>query len=164
MPMAGPEGAHLRMCLCPRSCAQGRCISQQVVGRCSTEGAAAGPRTTAGSAREVGCIVVDKDGGSWHAARCLAACAWTRRILERVGSRGRGVAGVWCVSIRGLPHARTCCCGGMLLGYLLEGQTHASMLRCMSNASARVVMCGSFCVVVHVRVRKQSINSIQFNF
>ena len=38
---------------------------------------------------------------------------------------------------------------GMLIGYLLAGQTHASM----SNASARVVMCGSFCVVVHVRRR-----------
>ena len=41
---------------------------------------------------------------------------------------------------------------GMLIGYLLAGQTHASMLRCMSNASARVVMCDSFCVVIRVRV------------
>ena len=45
----------------------------------------------------------------------------------------------------------------MLIGYLLAGQTHASMLWCMSNASARVVMCGSFYVVVRVRVHKQSI-------
>ena len=63
-------------------------------------------------AQEVGCIVVDKDGGSLHAALCLASCAWARRILERVGSRGRGASGACCVSIRGLPHARTCCCGG----------------------------------------------------
>ena len=64
------------------------------------------------------------------------------------------------MSICGLPHARTCCCGWLVdvdRRYLLAGQTHASMLWCMSNASARVVMCGSFCVVVHVRVRKQPI-------
>ena len=45
-----------------------------------------------------------------------------------------------------------------MIGYLLEGQTCASVLRCMSNASARVVACGSFCVAVHSRVRIPSIN------
>ena len=53
-------------------------------------------------------------------------------------------------------------CGGKerrrMIGYLLERQTCASVLRCMSNASARVVACGSFCVAVHSRVRRQSIN------
>ena len=34
-----------------------------------------------------------------------------------------------------------------MIGYLSEGQTHASMLWCASNASARVVVCGSFSVV-----------------
>ena len=38
------------------------------------------------------------------------------------------------------------------VGYLSEGQTYASMLWCASNASARVVMCGSFSVAVHVRI------------
>ena len=35
----------------------------------------------------------------------------------------------------------------------LSSGCDARMLRCASNASARVVMCGSFCVVVHVRRR-----------
>ena len=45
----------------------------------------------------------------------------------------------------------------MLIGYLLAGQTHASMLRCTSNASAHVVMCGSSASPVSV-VDNQSIN------
>ena len=49
-----------------------------------------------------------------------------------------------------------------MIGYmylLREGQTHASMLRCASNGSARVVMCGSFRVVsMSVYVINQSIN------
>ena len=45
-----------------------------------------------------------------------------------------------------------------MIGYLLEGQTCASVLRCMSNASARVVACGSFCVAVHSCVRRPLIN------
>jgi hypothetical protein len=44
-----------------------------------------------------------------------------------------------------------------MIGYLLERQTCASVLRCMSNASARVVACGSFCVL-SIPLRRPSIN------
>ena len=68
------------------------------------------------------------------------------------------------------PRARVCLWWRSTIGRageLLEGQAYASMLRCTSNASARVVMCGSFCVAFHVSVYvdNQSIKtSVIFDF